>query len=95
MKTMERKLYLYLNKNRKKMATLDLRQSVLEYVKKADNRFLRLVKALADNYDDDDGERISVEQYNKELEASEAQIERGEFYTQEQVRQTIEEWEKE
>jgi hypothetical protein len=77
------------------MATLDLRQSVLEYVKKADNRFLRLVKALADNYDDDDGERISVEQYNKELEASEAQIERGEFYTQEQVRQTIEEWEKE
>lgn len=91
---MERKLYLYLNKKRKKMATLDLRQSVLEYVKKADNRFLRLVKALADNYDDDD-DRISVEQYNKELEASEAQIERGEFYTQEQVRQRIEEWEKE
>ena len=40
-------------------------------------------------------ERISVEQYNRELEASEAQIERGEFYTQEQVRQTIEKWEKE
>ena len=73
------------------MATLDLRQSVLEYVKKADNRFLRLVKAMADNYDDD---RIRIEQYNKEMDESIAQIERGEFYTHEEVGERIKKWAK-
>lgn len=90
---MERKLYLYPNKNRKKMATLDLRQSVLEYVKKADNRFLRLVKAMAENYNDDD-DRISIEQYNKELDESIAQIERGETYTHEEMGERIKKWAK-
>lgn len=91
---MERKLYLYFGQNRKKMATLDLRQSVQNYIDTADNKLLKMIKALVESYHDDD-ERISVEQYNRELEASEAQIERGEFYTQEQVRQRIGEWEKE
>lgn len=76
------------------MATLDLRQSVLEYVKNADNRFLRLVKAMADNYNDDD-DRITIEQYNRELEASEKEIESGNFHTQDQLRQIISGWEKE
>lgn len=76
------------------MATPDLRQSVLEYVKNADNRFLRLVKAMADNYELDDDDRISVEQYNKELKASETQIERGEFYTHEQMGERIRKWAK-
>lgn len=75
------------------MATVDLRRSVLEYVKNADKRFLRLVKALADNYGEEDG-RISVQQYHKELEASEQEIESGNFHTQEQVRQIIDGWEK-
>jgi len=76
------------------MTTLDLRQSVQNYIDTADNRLLKMIKALVETYHDE-AERISIEQYNRELEASEAQIERGEFYTQEQVRQTIEEWEKE
>jgi len=90
---MERNLYLYYSENRKSMAILDLRQSVLEYIKKADHRFLRLVKAMADNYSDDD-DRISVEQYNKELDESIAQIERGEVYTHEQVGERIKKWAK-
>jgi hypothetical protein len=75
------------------MATLDLRQSVLEYVKKADHRFLRLVKAMADNYADDD-ERISLEQYNKELDESIAQIEKKELYTHKEVAERIKKWAK-
>ncbi|WP_067029754.1 hypothetical protein [Allomuricauda sp. CP2A] len=75
------------------MATLDLRQSVLEYVKKADHRFLRLVKAMADSYADDD-ERISLEQYNKELDESIAQIGKGELYTHEDVGEHIKKWAK-
>lgn len=88
---MERKLYLYLGKNKTEMATLDLRQSVLEYVKKADNRFLRLVKAMAENYDE---ERISIEQYNRELEESIDQIARGETYTHQEMGERIKKWAK-
>ncbi|MEW7281081.1 hypothetical protein ABW636_21000 [Aquimarina sp. 2201CG1-2-11] len=36
--------------------------------------------------------RISIEQYNKELEASEKEIEKGNFYTQEQVRKIASQW---
>lgn len=74
------------------MEVPDLRQSVLEYVKKADNRFLRLVKAMAENYNEDD--RISKEQYNKELDESIAQIERGETYTHEEMGERIRKWAK-
>ena len=37
-------------------------------------------------------ERIGIEQYNKELEASEKEIEQGNFYTQEQVREKAGQW---
>lgn len=37
-------------------------------------------------------ERISIEQYNKELEASEKEIEAGNFYTHEQVRKIASQW---
>ena len=37
-------------------------------------------------------ERISIEQYNKELEASEKEIEQGNFYTHEQVRERASQW---
>ncbi|MCF6308319.1 MAG: hypothetical protein L3J09_10210 [Flavobacteriaceae bacterium] len=36
--------------------------------------------------------RISVEQYNKELDEAEARIENGEFYTQEEVEKMMEKW---
>lgn len=37
-------------------------------------------------------ERISIEQYNRELDESIAQIKRGEFYTQEEVEKMAKEW---
>ncbi len=35
---------------------------------------------------------ISIEEYNKELEASESEIDRGEFYTHEQVIEMSKSW---
>jgi len=35
---------------------------------------------------------IDIEQYNKELEASEKEIEEGNFYTHEQVRKIASQW---
>lgn len=40
----------------------------------------------------EDQKRISIEQYNKELEISEKEIESGNFYTQEQVQKRISQW---
>ena len=76
------------------MEALDLRQSVLEYIKnRADHKFLRLVKAMATTYSEEEtSERISIEQYNKEIDESIAEIERGEFYTQEEVETRAKEW---
>jgi hypothetical protein len=37
-------------------------------------------------------QRISVEQYNKELEESEAEFDRGEFFTQAEVKKIVAKW---
>ena len=37
-------------------------------------------------------ESISVEQYNRELEEAEAEIDRGEFYTQEEAIDRLSQW---
>lgn len=36
--------------------------------------------------------RISVEQYNRELEEAEAEIDRGEFITQEELKKQMKAW---
>lgn len=76
------------------MEALDLRQSVLEYIKyKADHRFLKLVKAMASSYNEEEViERDTIEQYNKEIDQAIDQVERGVFYTQEEVEKMAKEW---
>ena len=77
------------------MATIDLRESVLDYINnKANNRFLRLVNALAKSYQEEEllTERISIEQYNRELETSEKEIALGNFYTHSEVRKRANQW---
>lgn len=37
-------------------------------------------------------QRISVEQYNKEIDESIAQIEKGEFYTHQEVKERMKQW---
>ena len=39
-------------------------------------------------------ERINIEQYNKEMDASIAQIERGETYTHQEMQDRIKQWTK-
>ncbi len=37
-------------------------------------------------------ERISIEQYNKEIDEANARIDNGEFYTQEEAEKIMEKW---
>ena len=88
---MEQKLYLY-NKNDKIkiiMATIDLRNTVKEYINTADLRLLKMMKALAESYQNDEQElTLSEEQYQLIDKRREAHL-KGESksFTWEQVKQ--------
>lgn len=41
---------------------------------------------------EEEPQRISLEQYNKEIDEAVEQIERGEFYTQDEVEKMAREW---
>ena len=88
---MEHKLYLY-NSNRKRetvMTTIDLRNTVKEYIKTADVRLLKMMKALAESYQSDEQElTLTEEQYQMIDRRREAHL-KGESksFTWEQVKQ--------
>lgn len=76
------------------MEPIELRNSVLEYIKnEADHRFLKLVNAMALSYSKKkSSDRVSIEEYNKELEKAEKDIENGNCYTQEEVEKIAKQW---
>ncbi len=76
------------------MATVDLRQDVLDYIKnKADHKFLRSVNALVRTYQEEDvTERDAIERYTKEIEEGIEEIEQGSFYAQGEARKIADQW---
>lgn len=86
---MEQKLYLYRKKKEIVMATIDLRNTVKEYINTADIRLLKMMKALAESYQNDEQElTLSEEQYQMIDKRREAHL-KGESksLTWEQVKQ--------
>jgi len=86
---MERKLYLYNRKKEIIMAAIDLRNTVKEYINTADIRLLKMMKALAESYQNDEQElALSEEQYQMIDKRREAHL-KGESksFTWEQVKQ--------
>lgn len=47
------------------MVTLDLRNSVLEHIKNADDRLLKMIKAIAETYQNEENPTLSQEQYEE------------------------------
>lgn len=88
---MEQKLYIYNKKDKINsiMTTIDLRTTVKEYINTADLRLLKMMKALAESYQNDEQEIIlSEEQYQLIDKRREAHL-KGESksFTWEQVKQ--------
>ncbi len=90
---MEQKLYLY---DKKKNIVMDLQADLKWIYKELENvkdpTLLAAIKNILKYRKKVSSERISLEQYNKELEASEKEIEQGNFYTHEEVRERIKQW---
>tara|TARA_R110002033_G_scaffold170860_1_gene214522 strand:- start:6484 stop:6720 length:237 start_codon:yes stop_codon:yes gene_type:complete len=57
-----------------------------------DPTFIKAIKNMLKYRKKVSSERISVEQYNKEIEASIAQIENGQTYTHEEMGERIKQW---
>ena len=67
-------------------------QNELKHVK--DPALIEAFKNLLQYRKKVSSERIGIEQYNKELDESIAQIERGELYTHEEMGERIKQWRK-
>jgi len=59
-----------------------------------DPTFIEAIKNMLKYRNKVASERMSIEQYNKEIDESIAQIEKGEFYTQQQMGERIKQWRK-
>ncbi len=57
-----------------------------------DLSLIQAIKHLVDYGLKEKEGRISIEQYNKELDEADAEIDRGEFYTQQEVEKLSKKW---
>ena len=71
-------------------ADLDWIHRELDNVK--DPAFIEAIKNLLEYNNKVSSDRISIEQYNQEIEASIAQIESGHTYSHEQMEERINQW---
>jgi predicted transcriptional regulator len=73
------------------MTTMAIREKLTNYLQVADDKKVKAMYALLKDDINFEG-RISIEQYNKELGEAEAEYERGEFFTHEEMLKKIKEW---
>jgi mevalonate pyrophosphate decarboxylase len=81
------------------MGALELRDSVLEYINTADERLLKVVKAVIESYQENDvvaytvdGNPLNRVTYREELQEAKAEIKRGEYITQEDLEKESNNW---
>ena len=82
------------------MASLDLKQSVQNYIDTADNRLLKMIKALVESYHEEvqivaytvEGKPLTRKQYNQELVDAETEIQRGELTSVEDLEKESQNW---
>ena len=73
------------------MTTVAIRKKLIDYMKVADDKKIKAMYALLEDDIEQDG-RISIEQYNKELEEADAEFEKGEFITHAEAIKQMKKW---
>ncbi|WP_052250026.1 hypothetical protein [Flavobacterium sp. KMS] len=81
------------------MGALELRDSILEYINTADERLLKVVKAVIESYQEEeivafsvDGNPITRAAYKVELAKAELDIKNGNVISQEDLEKESENW---
>tara|TARA_R110000868_G_scaffold75100_1_gene216880 strand:- start:977 stop:1225 length:249 start_codon:yes stop_codon:yes gene_type:complete len=82
------------------LASSDLKRSVQNYIDTADNRLLKMIKALVESYHEEDqivaytvdGKPLTRKQYNQKLVDAETEIQRGELTSVEDLEKESQNW---
>ncbi len=78
------------------MSAQSLKQEFNQYWSKLSIVEKESLLAMAKNYvqlkDENDTDRVSIEEYNKEIDEAVARVEAGEFYTHEEVVKMSKDW---
>ncbi len=73
------------------MKTAVIRQRLSNFMQVADDKKIKGLYALLED-DIQEGERISVAQYNKEIDEAMEEVKRGDVYTHEEVVKMSKKW---
>lgn len=81
------------------MGALELRDSILEYINAADERLLKVVKAVIESYQEEEivafsveGKPITRSAYKTELANAKLEIQKGEVISQDDLEKESENW---
>lgn len=81
------------------MEAAELRETMIGYIKEADEQLLKVLKTVVENYKENDivtysldGKPLTQRQYRQELIDAEAEIGRGDFTSQEDIEKEAENW---
>jgi hypothetical protein len=79
------------------MNTVQIKQELHQYIDKGDERFLRLVHAIATNYESDEdytlpGPPMDVETYKTRIRNAKERVKAGYYTTQEDLEKEVEQW---
>ncbi|MGF1587276.1 MAG: hypothetical protein ACFCUM_18295 [Bacteroidales bacterium] len=83
------------------MNTEELKKELHNFIEKADNRFLKMVHAMAKSYEDEeaivvgyevDGTPITKEELINEAREASAQVKSGNYITQEDLEKDVKNW---
>ena len=73
------------------MTTVAIRKKLVDYMKIADDKKVKAMYAILED-EIEQGGRISIEQYNKEIDEAMEEVKRGEVYTHEEVVKMSKNW---
>lgn len=80
-----------------KMNTAQIKQELHKYIDNGDDRFLRLIHAVATNYSGDEdyavpGPPMNIDTYRKKIQNAKERVKAGYFTTQEDLEKEMEQW---
>lgn len=81
------------------MGAIDLREEMITYINQADARLLKVLKAVVEDYLEQDavaydihGKSLNLQEYNNQLQAAEDDIAAGNYSKQEDLEKEAKGW---